>query len=476
MHPREQTSIRRYILAPDYAFRGWRLLPFGIQHRSRPVTEFFLEERYRLLMACDGLTDILWDDLTEEKRSYYERWEENRLIRRAEPGERLLDYQNYRFYDARYKQTVQWSITGRCNYKCRHCFMSAPHAAQGEPTWEQLMTMLDAFQRCGVRDLHITGGEPMVRSDFWDLIDEICRRDFRIDTLYSNGLLVTDGFLDKLEERGLKPSIQFSFDGVGHHDWMRGVGGVERIAVEAIRRCRARGFSVSASMVLCRESVGCIRESVNFLASLGVGHIKVGAAYPQGEWLNEPEHCLSREELFEAFLAYIPQYFEDGRPVSIGLEGFFSFDLPDKGPYALHEKGVREEFFPKAQMCAHVRKGMYVSPQGNVLPCMSMVGTPIEERFPNMLKTPLEEILAACSLYMDIICFTVEDFMNRNPECRECEYREECCGGCRATAVRDHPADYLAKDPEVCEYFKGGWKEKKDSLLRELGVYPQFIA
>ena len=37
-------------------------------------------------------------------------------------------------------------------------------------------------------------------------------------------------------------------------------------------------------------------------------------------------------------------------------------------------------------------------------------------------------------------------------------------------AVRDHPTDYLAKDLIACEYFKDGWKDKKDAVLRRLGV------
>ena len=281
---------------------------------------------------------------------------------------------------------------------------------------------------------------------------------------------MTDDFLDRLEARRLHPAIQFSFDGVGHHDWMRGVPGAEQIAVDALRRCRERKIPTSVSMVLCRESRGAIRESVNLMASLGVRHMKIGAANPQGEWLKEPEHYLTRIELFETFLEYIPQYFEDGKPISIGLEGFFSYDLPDSGAYAIHERNVAETSFGKAQMCGHVRRGMYVSPRGNVLPCMSMVGSPIEQQFPNMLEKPLEEILDTDSLYMNIVSFTVKDYMDHNPECRECEYRTACCGGCRATAVRDHLDDYLAKDLEVCEYYKGGWKEKKDALLRELGV------
>ena len=471
MNETSNKDVRRYLLDPRFALRGWKLLPFAIQYRHMPKTEFFTEDVFMLMAVCDGLHDIVWDDLSDKERSYYDRWEKAHFIRRAAPGERLLPYQEYRYYDARFKQSVHWSITGKCNYKCRHCFMSAPKGAQGEPTWEQLMTMLDAFERCGVSTVDLTGGEPMVRSDFWDLVDEIKKRDLMISTIYSNGLLVTDEFLDKLEERGIKPAIQFSFDGVGHHDWMRGVPGAEKIAIDAIKRCRKRDITVSASMVVCKESIGSIRETVNLLASLGVRHLKIGAASPQGEWLNEPEHFLSRAEVFQAFLDYIPHYFEDGKPISIGMEGFFSYDLPDDC-FSIFEKNVPDELLSKVQMCGHVRKEMYVSPQGNILPCMSMVGSPIEDQFPNMLETPLEVLLDKDSLYMDITSFTIEDYMKHNPECRECEYSNACCGGCRAIAVRDHPTDYLSVDLDVCEYYKGGWKAKKDALLKELGVIP----
>ncbi len=322
--PKTEESVIRYILNPGFALRGWKLLPFALQYLYMPRTEFFRPEEYRLLEACDGQTDIGWASLTEKERGLYERWEKDGVIRRAAPGDSLLPDQYYRYYDAQFKESVQWSITGRCNYKCRHCFMSAPHGAQGEPAWDQLMTMLDAFERCGIHNLSLTGGEPMFRSDFWDLVDEIHRRGMHIPTLYSNGLLITDKFMDKLEERHMHPVIQFSFDGVGHHDWMRGIPGAEKVVIDALRRCQERGIHTSVSMVICRESKDSIRESVNLMASLGVYGMKIGNASPQGEWLNEPEHYLTQAETYETFLEYIPHYFEDEVPLSIGLEGFFS--------------------------------------------------------------------------------------------------------------------------------------------------------
>lgn len=469
----QDCAVRRYILSPDYALRGWKLLPYAVQALQRQQTEFFLKEQWELFSVCDGQSDIYWDALTDEQRQYYDHWEKNGFIRRVESGaeDRLLPYQEYRFYPARFKERVQWSITGRCNYRCKHCFMSAPHAAQGEPSWDQLMIMLDAFERCGVHNLELTGGEPMFRRDFWELMDEIHRRGLAVTHLYSNGLLVTDAFLDKLEERKMRPAIQFSFDGVGHHDWMRGVDGAEKTVVAALERCKERRIPTSVSMVVCRESVGSIRESVNLMASLGVLSMKIGGATPAGEWLSQPEHYLSRSELYEAFLEYIPRYFEDGKPLTLGLEGFFNYDKTEGKPGAFFEKNISEDDFRKATMCAHVRRGMYVSPKGRVLPCMSMVGGPIEEQFPNMLETPLEDILDKQSAYMDIVSFRISDYMEHNPECAECEYRCACCGGCRALAVQDHPTDYLAKDNMTCEYFRKGWKARKDKLLEILEQY-----
>ncbi len=459
-----------YILNPAYTLRGWKLLPYAVQNRFTATTEFLMKPRFDLICACDGKADIHPDELTEEERRYYDHILNAGIIRRAKEGEHLKPEQEYHFYPARFKEHVQWSITGRCNFRCRHCFMSAPHAAQGEPSWDQLMHMLDAFERCGVKAVSLTGGEPLIRPDFFDLVDAVRERKIVIRTIYSNGMLVTDEFLDKLTARRIWPSFQFSYDGVGYHDWMRGIPNAEQMVIDALKRCRERGFPTSLSMVLFKENKDSIRDTVNQAAQLGCYAIKVGNASPQGEWADQKEHYLTQGEAYEAYLDYIPRFFEDGKPITLGLEGFFNYDKGKDEIGAFQEKNIREELFPKAQMCGHVRREMYISPKGNVLPCMSMVGGPIEDQFPNMLDTPLEEILDSRSLYMDMIDFRISDFMEHNPECQECEYKTACCGGCRAIAVRDHPTEYLSRDLQTCHYFKDGWKAKKDALLSELGI------
>ncbi len=151
------------------------------------------------------------------------------------------------------------------------------------------------------------------------------------------------------------------------------------------------------------------------------------------------------------------------------MEGFFHYDKSRQRERAVNEKDIPESEFGKSLMCSIVRTSMYVSPQGNVLPCMSLIGMPIEAQFPNLLKTPLEDILNDSSYYMKTVNLRVSDFMEHNRECRECEYREACCGGCRTMALNTYPEDYLGRDMHACEYFKGGRKDKKDALMKELG-------
>ena len=464
-----QAEIRRYILTPDWSLRGWKKLPYAVQSLVFPKTEFFTEEDWALFSACNGQTNIDWAKLTDAQRGRYEHWETGGFIHRAGEGDRLHPEQEYRFYPSRFKQGVQWSVTGRCNFRCKHCFMSAPYAAQGEPSWDELMTMLDAFQRCGIKCVHLTGGEPLVRRDFWALVDEILSRNILIPTLYSNGLLITDDFLDELAKRGLRPNIRFSFDGAGWHDWMRGVPGAEQTVLDALDRCRERGIRTSATMVVFWDNRNAIRRTANLLAAHGCSSLKTGAAAPAGEWKQYPEHYLTQADLYQAYLDYIPQYFEDGCPLSLSLDGFFVHDNPSGRQFSPIQKAVAEKDFGRKLMCGHVRRELYVSPKGNVLPCMSMVDGPIEAQFSNMLQTPLEDILDDGSFYMDAINFRVSDFMEHNPACKTCKYRTDCCGGCRAQAVFAHPTDYMAIDPVTCEYYKGGWMDKKNELLSRLG-------
>jgi len=472
----------RYVLTEEYRLRGYRKLPTGLVHMPRRDIFFFSGDNYRLLLDCDGMHEMNPDAMTDKEKEFLRRLEENEVIRPALPGEMLTEKQVYHLYPAEYRRTCQWSITGGCNLRCRHCFMSAPHAKHGVPSFEQLVNIAGQLAECGVMRATITGGEPLTRKDFIRLMDVLNEREIEVPTIFTNGWLVDEALLDALDERGMHPSFQLSFDGPGRHDFLRGVPGAEERTLRALELLKERKHTVSVSMCLHKGNADTIRESVNMMAGLGVTFMKVSPVMDQGEWMEREvrELKLSDEEAQEAFCAYIPQFFADDAPMSLMLGGSFVFDRPKQEWNIYHEircTPEEEEAFPS---CGVLAKEFFISAEGRVAPCMSMDDCDFAEDFPNLFEKPLKEILFD-SPFTKLEHISVRDVRDANPKCRECPYVDRCTGGCR-NSVLLAGNDYNGIDPFLCRFFGSGWAEQiheiaepayRAYLARHPGIKPE---
>ena len=148
----------KYIINRHYQLRGWYQSPTGLFDKRTKAAEFFPKEQYLLLLRCNGVDEIDENSLTEENKSFLSWLKKREIIQEAGFLDFLLPEQEYKTYPARYRKHVHWSITGACNLKCRHCFMSAPHAKHGVPTKEQLLRVIDQLAECGIFTVGITGG------------------------------------------------------------------------------------------------------------------------------------------------------------------------------------------------------------------------------------------------------------------------------------------------------------------------------
>lgn len=450
----------RYILDRRYRLRGWYRLPCGVYDTKEYRARFLDQRYYDLLLQCDAAHDIDLDEIGEYESAFLQDMLNEGVVRPAGILDFLRDEQRYHAYPARYRKDLQWSITGNCNFVCRHCFMSAPRAKHGDPSHEQLLDVVEQIAECGIFSVGITGGEPLMRADFLDVVDALLAHEIRVSTIYTNGWLVDEALLDALEARGARPAFQLSFDGIGWHDFLRGMPGAERRAVEAIRLLVERGCPVSISSCLHRKSAHTLRETVNFLAGLGVRSLKVGTMMNQGEWL-APEvkalHMSDREEL-EMFERYIPQYFEDGAPLSIMLGGAFLYTPGEDswGIYYHRECDAQREEHELA--CGMLAKFFYIGADGMVAPCMGMCDTDFATYLPNLREQRLSKILQDSKL-IELSYSTVRNVRDGNDECRVCAYMDRCAGGCRDAALATG-SDYFGVDPSACYFFKNGWERR----------------
>ncbi len=152
------------------------------------------------------------------------------------------------------KPVVVWTTTRRCNLQCRHCYTGSEDMAyQGELSTREgfeLLADLAAFQ---VPALLMSGGEPLTRPDFFELLGEAGRLGLRV-TLSTNGTLIDDATAERLKKGGLTYA-GISLDGRPEvHDAFRGVAGAYQASIRGIRACRRAGLKVGLRLTLTKHT------------------------------------------------------------------------------------------------------------------------------------------------------------------------------------------------------------------------------
>ena len=448
-----------YRLKDNFILRGYERLPYAVINLNNGYAEFLSREAMSFLQLCDGSVDLSMPFIPKSAREFIRTLEENSVIEQCEAGHGLTEKQKYRKYPARYISRAHWSITGKCNYKCQHCFMSAPDAKLGELSHETIMNIIQQLSDCGVMSVSLTGGEPLVRSDFFEIVDALIERDICITEIYSNGALVNEELLKALDSRNINPEFNMSYDSEGWHDWMRGVKGTEEAVNRAFALCRDMGFPISSEMCLHQLNKHTLRASIKHLGSLGVKTVKTNPVSNAGEWKkNGYGEAFSMKELYQLYLDYIPQYYEDNMPMGIMFGGFFMAG-PEE-PDRFYIPCYKPVSTPATMcMCGHARHIMYISPESRTLPCPSLSGMKIQEDYPLITDIGLQKCITD-SAYMKLIDTRAGEYFALHEDCRQCKYSLRCYGGCRADALILDETDIMGKSPATCELYRGGWVEK----------------
>lgn len=248
-----------------------------------------------------------------------------------------------------------------------------------------------------------------------------------------------------------------SFDGVGYHDWMRGIDGAEKMTSDALKLCHENGFPTGVNMCIFKANKHTLRDTINYLSSIGVGSIKTNPVSQTEFWEKYGENNdITKEELYEIYLDYIPYYYKDGKPIDIMLDGFFSANK-DSDEYSI-PMYKKVSNLDNTCVCNHARLVMYVSPEGRALPCMSLSSCNIQNKFPVIQDIGMSKCLDD-SFYMEFIDKTASEIINHNEKCKQCEFKKNCFGGCRASGYYCSK-DLLGIDEYACAIFKNGYIQK----------------
>jgi MoaA/NifB/PqqE/SkfB family radical SAM enzyme len=161
---------------------------------------------------------------------------------------------------------AQWFLTRRCNYRCRTCNVWRDSHPPSELSTEAVKKGLDVFRRLGVIDLVLSGGNPLLREDIDQIVEYSSR--FFITTIYDNGSMATR----KIDALRKTDFVAISLDSLDEkkNDYLRGVSGATRTALNSIRALRKEGISVGVAPTISKANIHEMVDFTRYFVSRGI--------------------------------------------------------------------------------------------------------------------------------------------------------------------------------------------------------------
>ena len=451
----------KYILTPDVALRGWLLIPMAYYIRGSGNAHKLSAEEVNLLKKCDGETEISPSAVLDSLLT-------RGLCTPAENNKKLNDWQRFRFCGNRYFPSANWAITGKCNFNCRHCFNAADNTPlMSEFSWAQCENFIQQMYGCGVQNISLTGGEPMLHPNFSDICREINKRGMVVDEITTNGCFITPEILDEFEKFEVKPLFKLSLDGLGHHDWFRDKKGAEEEVIEKIKLLRSKNFGVRVQTNVHRGNTETILPTAKLVNSLGVESIRVIRTTEAPRWVEKSGGlCLSINEYYDFALDFSRSFIKEKFEMSLDIWQVIQIWPHEKKFHHRPIVGEIDNYRENIPVCRGNRGRIAITPEGEIVPCNQMSGYFLKHGISlgNVHKTPLRELLTSGE-YLNHVCYSVGELQKENPQCQACQYWKLCLGGCRAIGIL-FGGGYKKLDPAKCVYFEH-YMDKFDALFGE---------
>jgi len=348
--------------------------------------------------------------------------------------------------------TLAWEITRACALACMHCRAEAqPKPDPNELTHDEAIGVIDQIREIGNPILVVTGGDPLMRRDVYDLLAYAVQKGLRTSLTPSATALVTPKNLAKVRDAGVV-RVAVSLDGptAEVHDRFRGFRGTFDRTRRIMRDVTEAELALQINTTVSRfnlpvleqmpeivSEAGAVQWSVFFLVPTGRGKLGDMVTAEDHERVFNWLYDLSREAPFDVKSTAAPAY----RRVAIERARAERQGGGEGPARPLAGAGYRfQDGLDRPAMGVNDGNGFaFVSHTGEVCPSgfLPLAAGNVRER-------PLAEIYRNAPLFLDL-----RDPAKLKGRCGVCEFRT-VCGGSRARAWAVS-GDYLAEDPS-CVY------------------------
>ncbi len=304
-------------------------------------------------------------------------------------------------------------MTNQCNEHCRHCGSSCGEQnAEGMLSGEEIKAFLKkTSEQFDVRDLQlcITGGEPLLREDFFDIMGYANSLGYNWG-MTDNGTLIDRKTAELLEKTGMR-TISVSLDGLPEtNDWFRRRPGGFDAALNGVRELVKLGtfHHVQVTTVVHKRSLPELPKLYELLKKEGLRSWRVINIEPIGRAKNDPELMLDRGDYIKMFKFIRDNYNDPVLPVTYGCSHFLGTEL---------EREVRKWYF----LC---NAGVYTASimyNGDIGACLDI------ERRRELIQGNIRR-----DDFRDVWENRFEIFRNdfrKQGDCAECPEYKFCAGG-----------------------------------------------
>ncbi|AKG92527.1 putative Fe-S oxidoreductase [Geoglobus ahangari] len=342
-----------------------------------------------------------------------------------------------------------WNTTARCNLRCVHCYAEAGSAKKGELTHEEAVAFIDDLADMKVPVLLLSGGEPLMREDIFELISYAKSKGLHV-SLSTNGTLISEEVAEKLAKAGVD-YVGVSLDGMPEtNDRFRGLKGAFERAFEGLVNAKEAGILTGIRFTVTKYNLKDVPEVVNLLVENEIPRFCLYHLVPSGRADFSIDIAFAeRRELME-WLFEKALELRDAREVTEIL----TVDNPADGVFFyLKLRELDESLAEDALQFLRYRGGdssgyriADVDMFGNVHPNQFWfdytVGNIRERKFSEIWLNPTDELL---------IKLREKEKHIRGYRCGRCRFKS-VCGGFRLRAMRngdlwgDDPSCYLYED------------------------------
>jgi radical SAM protein with 4Fe4S-binding SPASM domain len=411
------------IQSTDYPYFPFRIAS-SAENRKRIVSPYtngrgYLNDSAELLLKlCNG--SLSFGEITDELSKIYSLPGEKIIgpagkfiCRLTSDGLIWVRDQKMSWYDVPPPQTVFWEITSECNLKCLHCVVSADKKLDGELCTQSCCNFIDELKAFGIRDLVLSGGEPLIRDDFYHIARYARSRNIAVQ-LATNGVLVTGKVAKELKK--LDISVQVSLDGSNAEIYgrFRGCKKAFPKVIRGIENLVNEGVDLTIGTVFSNHNLDDIPDMLKLVERHGVKIFRLIPFIPSGRGkINrdlEPGSSKVKE---------ITRYLYEMR----GKVPFTILPLEFENVFS---EPLCKQIDPlKPSECGGAISYCTVTPEGDVLPCHYFYGVEAD----NIKERPFKWIWRQSRFLNYFRSLKIKDIEGY---CRQCRWLADCRGSCKA--------------------------------------------